>query len=309
MKALLGRRPRRLAVLVATGLLVAGGVAYATIPSGSGVYTACMLKATGTIRLIDPSLPASNPLSHCITTGNAALSETQISWSANGQPGPAGPAGAQGPIGPQGPAGAQGPAGPKGDPGPQGAAGDPGPAGPAGPTGAAGSSITTSPVAAGDACPNGGAEFTDGQSDTSYACTGAQGATGATGAPGPQGPAGPPGPAGTGGDVWSAFGELAANTSGTVVTIDPPAGNYLLIVTGSAFPTVPDATSCRVLIGGAIFATTASLVADGVPQTISLSTSTSVPSGEAVSVSCGQVSGEGVSIDLEALAVGAIHTS
>jgi hypothetical protein len=39
--------------------------AYASIPDGSGVYTACLLKNVGTIRLIDPTLPASNPISHC----------------------------------------------------------------------------------------------------------------------------------------------------------------------------------------------------------------------------------------------------
>ena len=60
---------------------LAGGVAYATIPDGAGVYTACKLNALGTIRLIDPSLPASSLLSHC-----TAL-ETAISWNQRGQKG------------------------------------------------------------------------------------------------------------------------------------------------------------------------------------------------------------------------------
>ncbi len=32
---------------------IAGGVAYATIPGPDNVYSACMLKGIGTIRLID----------------------------------------------------------------------------------------------------------------------------------------------------------------------------------------------------------------------------------------------------------------
>ncbi len=44
---------------------IAGGVAYAAIPNGGGVYTACMLKGVGTIRLIDKSLPSTNLMSHC----------------------------------------------------------------------------------------------------------------------------------------------------------------------------------------------------------------------------------------------------
>ena len=50
------RKPAAVFALAAAALLVAAGVAYATIPDANGVYTACRLKATGTIRLIDPSL-------------------------------------------------------------------------------------------------------------------------------------------------------------------------------------------------------------------------------------------------------------
>jgi hypothetical protein len=42
---------------------IAGGVAYATIPGPGNVYSACMLKGIGTIRLIDKSLPATNLMS------------------------------------------------------------------------------------------------------------------------------------------------------------------------------------------------------------------------------------------------------
>jgi hypothetical protein len=82
--------------------LVTGGVAYATIPDGNGVFTACKLNATGTIRLIDPSGPSSSLLSRCTSL------ETQFTFNQKGLNG------TQGPPGPQGP---------KGDPGATGAAG------------------------------------------------------------------------------------------------------------------------------------------------------------------------------------------
>jgi hypothetical protein len=92
------RRPAILAVLLVAAF-TAAGVAYGTIPDGNHVYQACMLKSVGTVRLIDPSLPATNILSHCTSL------EQAISWNQVGQQGPQG---AQGPQGPQGP---------KGDPG------------------------------------------------------------------------------------------------------------------------------------------------------------------------------------------------
>jgi hypothetical protein len=49
-------RPTR-SELVLVGFLalvpVVAGVAYATIPDGNGVYTVCMTKKTGQIRMID----------------------------------------------------------------------------------------------------------------------------------------------------------------------------------------------------------------------------------------------------------------
>jgi Collagen triple helix repeat (20 copies) len=140
MNALFGRRGRRLSLLVVAGLAVAGGVAYATIPSSGAVYTACMLNHIGTIRLIDPTLPSSSLLSHCTQL------ETQVSWNQTGQPGPVGPQGPKGDTGAAGPAGPQGPAGQDGAPGAAGPAGPPGPtgdAGPAGPAGAPGSGGVT----------------------------------------------------------------------------------------------------------------------------------------------------------------------
>jgi hypothetical protein len=98
----------------------AGGIAYASIPDGGGTYTACMFKATGTIRLIDHSLPASSLLSHCTPY------ESEISWNqvgARGATGPKGDTGARGPAGDLGPQGVQGATGPTGDNGLQGTAG------------------------------------------------------------------------------------------------------------------------------------------------------------------------------------------
>jgi hypothetical protein len=83
-----------------------------------------MLKNVGTIRLIDASLPSTNPMSHCTSL------ETQVSWNQLGQQGTQG---AQGLQGPKGDPGAQGIQGPKGDTGATGEAGPAGPTGPAGP--------------------------------------------------------------------------------------------------------------------------------------------------------------------------------
>jgi len=120
------------AAVAAVAAMAAAGIAYATIPDASGVYTACKLNASGTIRLIDPSLGTSSLLGHCTSL------ETQLSWNAKGQPGPPGPAGPKGdagPAGPQGPKGDPGPPGPAGADGKDGGAGPPGPQGVPGPQG------------------------------------------------------------------------------------------------------------------------------------------------------------------------------
>jgi hypothetical protein len=69
------RRAARVSVIVLVLLALATGIAYATIPDANKVYTACVLKNVGTIRLIDPSLPSSNLMSHCSSL------ETQVSWN------------------------------------------------------------------------------------------------------------------------------------------------------------------------------------------------------------------------------------
>jgi hypothetical protein len=127
-----------------------------------------MLKNVGTVRLIDPSLPASSLMSHCTSL------ETQITWNQQGQPGPQGPAGAAGPAGPQGPKGDTGDAGPAGPQGPQGPKGDKGDTGPAGPSGNDGVSVTSQALNPGDdpTCPDGGSKFTAAASNVTYACNG-----------------------------------------------------------------------------------------------------------------------------------------
>ena len=119
------RLSRRALVLgtAALALAVGGSVAYATIPDSGSVYHACMLKATGTIRMIDASLPASSLLQHCTTL------ETEVTWNQRGPQGLQGPQGVQGP---QGEAGARGADGAQGPPGPPGADGERGPQGPTG---------------------------------------------------------------------------------------------------------------------------------------------------------------------------------
>jgi hypothetical protein len=78
------------AAIVVPALALGSGIAYATIPDGGGVVTACMLKNVGTVRLIDTSLPSSNVLSHCTAF------ESQVSWNQKGQAGTPGANGANG---------------------------------------------------------------------------------------------------------------------------------------------------------------------------------------------------------------------
>jgi hypothetical protein len=75
--------------LVIVGALVAGGIAYATIPDGGGVIHGCYLKGLGTLRVIDTDKAQS-----------CSKLENPLNWS---QTGPQGPQGPQGPTGPAGP--------------------------------------------------------------------------------------------------------------------------------------------------------------------------------------------------------------
>src|SRR5450755_2665540 len=166
MSALIGRHSRRVVLIAGALLAFAGGIAYATIPDGSGVYTACMLKNVGTIRLIDPSLPASNLISHCTSLESKITFDQQGRpgpIGANGAAGPAGPAGLAGPAGPAGPAGSAGPQGLQGDKGDTGAQGPQGPAGPKGDPGPPVAGLGTNTGGAAQAAQGSGAECTIGQ--------------------------------------------------------------------------------------------------------------------------------------------------
>ncbi len=101
----LAGRSIRLAASVVAILAVAGGIAYATIPDSGKVFTGCMRKTLGTVRLIDPSLGSSNPMGHCTSY------ETLVHWNQQGQAGPQGVPGPQGAPGLDGKNGAVGPQG------------------------------------------------------------------------------------------------------------------------------------------------------------------------------------------------------
>jgi type VI secretion system secreted protein Hcp len=109
MKFALGRRGLVLLAVVAALGLVAG-IAYSAIPDSGGVYTACMHKSTGAVRLIDPS----------VSTNRCTNAETQVSWNQVGQQGAKGATGDQGL---QGKTGTTGPQGLKGEPGASGTGG------------------------------------------------------------------------------------------------------------------------------------------------------------------------------------------
>lgn len=224
MKRFMGRFGLRSGLVVVASLVAAGGIAYAAIPDSGGVYTACRLNATGTIRLIDPSLPASNLLGHCSSL------ETQITWNQKGQPGAAGATGARGPQGLKGdigPSGAQGPAGAAGATGPQGPKGDTGASGPAGADGTPGKDGATGP----------------------------QGPKGDKGATGPAGPAGPAGPPGSGGStsIVTATGSASLPTGtlqflGKTVNVTVGAGQGALVQAQVMLGTTSTAGSATNLI-------------------------------------------------------------
>jgi hypothetical protein len=135
-----GKRALTIAAAALTAPIAATAIAAAAIPDSNKTFTACMLKDVSTIRLIDPSLPQKNLMSHC------SKLEQWLSWDGQGQPGATGPqgsAGATGPQGPKGDAGSTGPQGPAGQNGATGATGPQGPTGDTGPQGPAGAATFT----------------------------------------------------------------------------------------------------------------------------------------------------------------------
>jgi hypothetical protein len=87
-------RPALLALVIAGALMVAGGIAYATIPDTGGVIHGCYEKTWGALRVIDTGKPQ-----------KCSKFETPLSWSQTGPQGVQGPQGIQGPQGPTGPTG------------------------------------------------------------------------------------------------------------------------------------------------------------------------------------------------------------
>jgi len=82
-----------LGIPVAVGaLLLAGGVAYATIPDATNVIHGCYASKGGELRVIDTAAGQ----------GCDVKRETPLDWNQTGLQGPEGPQGAAGPAGPAG---------------------------------------------------------------------------------------------------------------------------------------------------------------------------------------------------------------
>jgi hypothetical protein len=82
------------------GLIALTAIAYAAVPSASGVITGCYNTTSGALRVIDAEAGAG-----CKAT------ETLISWNQKGPAAPQVPSGPPGPRGLTGPQGVMGPAG------------------------------------------------------------------------------------------------------------------------------------------------------------------------------------------------------
>jgi Collagen triple helix repeat (20 copies) len=96
------RRRGLLTVAAFAILMVAAGVAYASIPDSTGVIHGCYTTGTGQLRVYD---------SQSSTAKKCSSNERALTWNQQGPQGaqgPQGPQGAQGPQGPQGPQGAAG---------------------------------------------------------------------------------------------------------------------------------------------------------------------------------------------------------
>ena len=109
----LTRRGRRIPLIMAAVLALAGVAAYASIPDANGIIHGCYDVKKGTLRVVDSGASCGN-------------GEAPLNWNVRGVPGPQGTQGTAGPAGPQGSAGPQGPEGPPGPQGPEGPQGPPG---------------------------------------------------------------------------------------------------------------------------------------------------------------------------------------
>jgi len=184
-------KPRDFAAAAIGGLIcvLAGGVAWATIPDNGGTINGCYQKVRGSLRVIDAG-----------AGDTCSSSEVAVTWNQKGPKGDRGDQGLPGPKGDKGDQGAQGLPGPSGtngadgQPGPPGPNGQGGPAGKDGPPGKDGQpgkdgspgkdgvSVTSAVEAPGVHCSNGGTAFTS-VSGTTYACNGAKGDPGSGSGP------------------------------------------------------------------------------------------------------------------------------
>ncbi len=87
MRVLVGQRVRFVMLVAVAVMLVAGGIAYASIPGPDGVIHGCYNTNKGDLRVIDPS-SSKKSLSSC------GQDETTLNWNQTG------PTGARGPTGP-----------------------------------------------------------------------------------------------------------------------------------------------------------------------------------------------------------------
>lgn len=70
-------------VATLTAAMLAGGVAYATIPDASGKFNGCVTKATGALRLVDATSRGSIITRVGGGSASCASSETPVSWSSS----------------------------------------------------------------------------------------------------------------------------------------------------------------------------------------------------------------------------------
>jgi hypothetical protein len=160
---------------IGTGTAITG--TFAAINWGAGPY------------FIKTETDPNGGTAYTIAGTNELMSVPYALFSASGNTGPQGPAGATGPQGPTGPAGATGPQGPTGLTGATGPQGPIGLTGASGAVGATGLTGATGPQGiAGPQGPQGPTGLTG--------ATGPQGPIGLTGPAGPTGATGPQGPAG-----------------------------------------------------------------------------------------------------------------
>jgi hypothetical protein len=224
------------------GAVLAGGVAWATIPGSDSTIHGCYKQTSGDLRVVDKA-------------GDCKNNEIAISWSDHGTAGATGPVGPSGPPGAQGATGATGPAGANGTNGTNGAVGakgdpclssDPacvGPRGPTGPAGADGTNGTNgidglngAPGKQGDPCLP---EIRGCQGPTGE--TGPKGDTGDPGTNGTDGTAGATGPQGPPGS------SLTGTRTGTTLPRQPLGGGpttFVPVSTSLDFGTLT--ASCRV---------------------------------------------------------------